>query len=54
VWVESDSVNADNMDSITALGPISTGLVLGEAMAVIWPPQKVQWIENLEKVRALN
>jgi len=51
LWVESDTINGVNIDSLTMLGPISTGLALGEAIAVVWPPQKIQWIASLEKLR---
>ena len=37
LWVECDLPDS-GLDSLSQLGPISTGLVLGEVKAVVWPP----------------
>lgn len=44
VWVEGDNV-FHSVDS-NNFGPISTGLVIGKAMKVIWPPSR--WGADLE------
>lgn len=38
VWLECDYPTKDNLDSISKFGPVSTGLLLGEVSAIIWPP----------------
>lgn len=39
-WVEGDN-RRNSVDSNSAYGPISRGLIFGKATHVIWPPE--QW-----------
>ncbi|SCU94522.1 LADA_0G09032g1_1 [Lachancea dasiensis] len=45
VWVEGD--NAFHSTDSNNFGPISTGLVIGKAIGVIWPPSR--WGSNLSE-----
>ncbi|SCU81749.1 LAFA_0C06942g1_1 [Lachancea sp. 'fantastica'] len=45
IWAEGD--NAFHTTDSNDFGPISTGLVLGKAVAVVWPPSR--WNSNLNQ-----
>ncbi|SCV05696.1 LANO_0H13168g1_1 [Lachancea nothofagi CBS 11611] len=45
IWVEGD--NAFHSTDSNNFGPVSTGLVLGKAVAIIWPPTR--WSSSLSK-----
>ena len=40
-WVEGDN-RANSVDSSSHYGPVFTGLVLGKATHIIWPPRRWQ------------
>ena len=53
LWVECDD-SCGGIDSLYKLGPISTGLLVGEVKAVVWPPQRVAWFQTMESFKRLN
>ncbi|KAK9844921.1 hypothetical protein WJX74_008674 [Apatococcus lobatus] len=44
-WVEGDNP-ACSMDSRTAYGSVPLGLIQGRASCIIWPPERVSWVDS--------
>ena len=47
VWVECEQNN--RKDSLSEYGPVSSKLILGEAVYVMWPPERATSLRDLIK-----